>query len=98
MARDRASLDPFSAALEPLLRRIVQEEVTAALEATVKRVAATQDRMSMTLRQASAATGLSLTRLKDDAAKGKLRTVKMGKARVVTPEDLSAYLNGESGN
>jgi hypothetical protein len=97
IARERSSLDPFSAALAPLLRQIVHEEVTTALDAVVKRATATQDRMSMTLRQASVATGLSLTRLKDDAAKGRLRTIKKGKARVVTPEDLSAYL-GESGN
>jgi hypothetical protein len=93
----RTQLDPLSAAIveavEPVLRRVVREEL-AALE---KRSSIASDRIAMTLKQVSVATGLSLTRLKDDARAGKLQTIKKGKARIVTPEALEAYLADTDG-
>jgi hypothetical protein len=86
------SLDTISPVSEPMLRRLIREEVQAAVSAAMKGSLAAPERMAMTLKAAASVTGFSLTRLKEDAAKGVLRTVKRGKARVVTNEDLAEYL------
>jgi hypothetical protein len=93
-----SSLDSISAVSEPMLRRLIREEVQAAVSAAMKTSPVGTERMAMTLKQAAAATGFSLTRLKDDAARGVLKTIKRGKARVVTSEDLQAYLAAGTGD